>query len=148
MVIDSNQKKLNSLAIIKIAAENTKADRPLKQVIELLTVEYSNPKVWKMQQGNTIFIVHRTKIAGKGFFRALNADSPRMLIQNSQVFMRAAYKAGFDVLVTQFTEPSLMNIFRVIGKAQPEGMGYGMQRTDDNGFQVTLRLGPSRSGEE
>jgi hypothetical protein len=71
-----------------------------------------------------------------------------MLIQNSQVFMRAAYKAGFDVLVTQFTEPSLMNIFRVIGKAQPEGMGYGMQRTDDNGFQVTLRLGPSRSGEE
>ena len=147
-MIDSNQQKINSLAIIKVAAQNTKADRPLKQVIELLTIEYANPKVWKMQQGNTIFVVHRTNIPGKGFFRAFNADTARMFIENSRVFMKAAYEAGFDIVVTQFTDASLLNIFRVIGRSQPAGMGYGVQRTDDDGYQVTLRLGPSRTGEK
>ena len=148
MVVDSNQQKLSSEEIIKIAAENTKFDRPVEQVYELLKVEFAQPKTWKMQQGNTIFVVHRTKVPGHGFFRAINADSPRMLIENSKVFMKAAYEVGFDVLVTQFTDPTLLNIFRMIGRAQPAGMGYAVQETKDKGLQVTLRLGPSRKGDK
>jgi hypothetical protein len=144
MVVDSNQQKLSSMDVIKIAAENTKSKRPLKQVYEMLKIEFSQPKVWKMQEGNTIFIIHRTKVPGHGFFRALNADSPRMFLQNSQVFMRAAYKAGFDVVVTQFEDPTILNIFKIIGRAQPAGMGYATAKTQNDGYQVVLRLGPSR----
>jgi hypothetical protein len=144
MVVDSNQQKLPSTEIIKIAAENTKSKRPLNQVYEMLKIEFSQPKVWKMQQGNTIFVIHRTKQPGHGFFRALNADSPRMFLENSKVFMKAAYDVGFDVIVTQFEDPTILNIFKLIGRAQPAGMGYATAQTKGGGYQVVLRLGPSR----
>ena len=102
--------------------------------------------VWKMRQGNTIFVVHKTKYPGAGFFRALNADTARNFLASSQVFMKAAYQVGFDVVVTQFDDPTILNIFRMIARTQPENMGYAVQKTEEGGYQVTLKLGASRTG--
>jgi hypothetical protein len=125
-LVDSNQKKLTSEQIIEIAAANTKVGRPMKQVKEMLTVEFSMPNIWKMQDGNTIYVVHKTKYPGYGYFRALNADTPRNFIQSGRVFAQAAYKVGFDVVVTQFTDASLLGIFKVISR-NPVQRGYGLR---------------------
>ena len=144
-MVDSNQQKLTSEQIIEIAAENTKVGRPIKEVKDMLTIEFRMPNVWRMREGNTIFIVHKSKEAGYGFFRALNADSARNFLVNSRVFADAAYKVGFDVVVTQFTDMSLLGIFKVIARDPVrKGMGYSAQKTSDGGLQVTLVLGPAR----
>lgn len=144
-MVDSNQQQLTSEQIIEIAAENTKVARPIKEVKEMLTIEFRMPNVWKMRQGNTIFIVHKSKEAGYGYFRALNADTARNFLVNSRVFADAAYKVGFDVLVTQFQDTSLLGVFKAISRDPVrEGMGYSAQKTSDDGLQVTLVLGPAR----
>lgn len=145
-MVDSNQQQLSSEQIIEIAAANTKTGRPMKQVKEMLTIEFSMPNVWKMQSGNTIFVVHKTTSPGNGFFRALNADTARNFLESSKIFMKAAYQVGFDTVVTQFEDPTLLNIFRMIARTQPANMGYAVQRTDDGGYQVTLKLGQPRGG--
>ena len=66
-LVDSKQKRLTSEQVIEIAAANTKVGRPMKQVKEMLTIEFSMPNVWKMQEGNTIFVVHKTKYPAYGF---------------------------------------------------------------------------------
>lgn len=144
-MVDSRQQQLSSEQIIEIAAANTKVGRPMKQVKEMLTIEFSMPNTWKMQAGNTIFVVHKTTKPGGGFFRALNADTARNFLANSQTFMKAAYQVGFDVVVTQFTDPTILNIFRMIARSQPANMGYAVQRTEDGGYQVTLKLGQPRT---
>ena len=144
-MVDSNQQQLSSEQIIEIAAENTKVGRPIKDVKNMLIVEFRMPNVWKMKQGNTIFIVHKSKQPGYGFFRALNADTARNFIVNSRVFADAAYKVGFDVVVTQFVEDGLLGIFKIIARDPVRaGMGYSAQKTEDGGYQVTLVLGPAR----
>lgn len=144
-LVDSRQKKLTSEQVIEIAAANTKVGRPMKQVKEMLMIEFSMPNIWKMQEGNTIYVVHKTKYPGYGYFRALNADTPQNFLASGRVFAEAAYKVGFDVVVTQFNDSSLLGIFKVISRNPvQEGMGYAAQRTKDGGYQVTLQLGPAR----
>lgn len=135
--------------IIEVAARNTKVDRPIEQVKEMLTIEFKMPNTWKMREGNTIFICHKTQQAGYGYFRALNADTAQNFLQNSRVFADAAYKVGFDVLVTQFQDSSLLGLFKMISRNPVrEGMGYAAKKIEDGGFQVTLVLGPARGGKK
>lgn len=146
-MIDSRTQKLNGEQIIEIAAKNTKVDRPVAQVKEMLTVEFNMPNTWKMREGNTIFLCHKSKQAGYGYFRALNADTAQNFLQNSRVFADAAYKVGFDVLVTQFQDSSLLGLFKMISRNPVrEGMGYAAKKTAGDGYQVTLVLGPARGG--
>lgn len=144
-MIDSNAQKLTGEQIVEIAAKNTKVDRPIKEVKEMLTIEFNMPNIWKMREGNTIFICHKSERAGYGYFRALNADTARNFLQNSRVFADAAYKVGFDVLVTQFNDSNLLGLIKMIFRNPVrEGMGYAAQKTDNGGFQVIFVLGPQR----
>jgi len=148
-MIDSRTQKLSGEQIIEVAARNTKVDRPIEQVKEMLTIEFKMPNTWKMREGNTIFICHITQQAGYGYFRALNADTAQNFLQNSRVFADAAYKVGFDVLVTQFQDSSLLGLFKMISRNPVrEGMGYAAKKIEDGGFQVTLVLGPARGGKK
>jgi hypothetical protein len=97
--------------------------------------------------GNTIFVMHHAKDR-VGFFRALNADTARNYLENSYEFIQAAYKMGFDVLVSDFEDPTIMNIFKAISRNPPqEGMGYRAQKKG-NGFRVIVKLGPERPNRE
>jgi hypothetical protein len=148
-MVDSNTQKLSGEQIVEIAIKNTKIDRPIKEAKEMLTIEFNMPNTWKMREGNTIFLCHKSKQPGYGYFRALNADTAQNFLQNSRVFADAAYKVGFDVLVTQFQDSSLLGLFKMISRNPVrEGMGYAAKKIEDGGFQVTLVLGPARGGKK
>ena len=146
-IVNSEERMLSVPQIMAIAAENTGVNRPLKEVIQMLSLELSLPEIWKCREGNTLFICHKSKHPGYGYFRALNADTAQNYVANSRKFMVAAYKAGFDVLVTQFKDPSVLNIFKIIGRDKPKGMGYAVQRTNTGGYQLTIQIGKPRGAE-
>jgi hypothetical protein len=149
MVVDSNQKELTVQEIIKIGAEQSGVKRPLEEVMHMLTIELTMPNIWKCRQGNTLFVVHKTAHPGYGYFRAINADTAKNFLENSKAFADSAYKVGFDILVTQFMDPSILNIFKMISRNPVrKNMGYQAQKTNDGGLQVTLQLGPQRGGKK
>lgn len=145
-MVDSREQMLSAPQIMAIAAESTGVNRPVEEVLQMLSLELSLPNIWKCREGNTLFICHKSNHPGYGYFRALNADTAQNYVENGRKFMVAAYKAGFDVLVTQFKDPSVLNIFKIIGRDKPKNMGYRVERTNDEGYQVTLKLGPMRGG--
>jgi hypothetical protein len=98
--------------------------------------------------GNTVYVVHASpKTPRKGMFRALNADTAPNFAASGFAFVVDAYKAGFDTLVTQFKDQSLINIFRNVAKQPPNpGMGYNVSMLGDGQYQVALQLGQKREG--
>ena len=147
MTTDSTQKMLTVGEILQEAATQTGVNRPFEEALQMLQIELSMPQIWKCREGNTLFIVHKSAHPGWGYFRALNADTAQNYVENSRKFIAAAYKAGFDNLVTQFEDPSILNIFKIIARSQPEHMGYKAQRTNTGGYQVTVQIGKPRGGQ-
>ena len=126
-----------------IAAQQTKSKYSAEQVYASLVKEMNMEGTSTYRQGNTVFLMHHAK--GRiGTFRALNADTARNYLDNSYQFIQDAYKMGFDILVSDFKDPTIMNIFKGISRNPPqEGMGYRAEKTKD-GFRVTVKLGPAR----
>jgi hypothetical protein len=147
MLTDSKKKKLSVESILMIAAQNTKSRYSAQQVYASLVKEMNLEGTSVYREGNTLFIMHHAK--GRiGIFRALNADTARNYLDNSYTFIQDAYKMGFDILVSDFEDPTIMNIFKGISRNPPqEGMGYRAERTK-NGFRVTVKLGPARPDRE
>jgi hypothetical protein len=147
MLVDSKQKKLSEQAILMIAAQETKSPHPASSVYAAIVKEMNIPGATTVREGNTIFVIHVAD-GRVGIFRALNADTARNYLESSYAFIQAAYKMGFDVLVSDFQDPTIMNIFKAISRNPPqEGMGYRAEKTN-NGFRVTVKLGPKRPERE
>jgi hypothetical protein len=143
MLVDSKKKELDIEPIIVLAAAETKSDLPVEKVWAAILNELNMENVTLFREGNTLFIVHHVE-PRKGFFRALNADTARNYLENSYLFIQAAQKYGYDVLYSQFDNPTVLNIFKAISRNPPfPGMGYEVQKEDDD-FFVTLRLGKPR----
>ena len=147
MLTDSKKKELSPDAILMVAAQQTKSKYSAEQVYASLVKEMNMEGTSVYRQGNTVFLMHHAK--GRiGIFRALNADTARNYLDNSYIFIQDAYKMGFDILVSDFEDPTIMNIFKGISRNPPqEGMGYRAERTK-NGFRVTVKLGPARPDKE
>ena len=147
MLTDSKKKKLSSDAVLMIAAQQTKSKYSAEQVYAALVKEMNMEGTSTYREGNTVFLMHHVK--GRiGFFRALNADTARNYLDNSYQFIQDAYKMGFDILVSDFEDPTIFNIFKAISRNPPqEGMGYRAERTK-KGFRVTVKLGPKRAERE
>jgi hypothetical protein len=147
MLTDSKKKELSVESILMIAAQNTKSKYSAQQVYASLVKEMNLEGTSVYREGNTLFIMHHAK--GRiGIFRALNADTARNYLDNSYTFIQDAYKMGFDILVSDFEDPTIMNIFKGISRNPPqEGMGYRAERTK-TGFRVTVKLGPARPDRE
>lgn len=147
MLVDSKEKQLGEQAILMIAAQETKSQYPASTVYAAIVKEMNIPGTSVLREGNTLFVLHA--IEGRvGMFRALNADTARNYLESSYAFIQAAYKMGFDTLVSEFEDPTIMNIFKAISRNPPqEGMGYKAERTK-TGFRVTVKLGPKRAERE
>jgi hypothetical protein len=147
MLTDSKKKELSVEAILMIAAQQTKSRYSAQQVYASLVKEMNMEGTSVYREGNTLFIMHHAK--GRiGVFRALNADTARNYLDNSYTFIQDAYKMGFDILVSDFEDPTIMNIFKGISRNPPqEGMGYRAEKTK-RGFRVTVKLGPARPERE
>ena len=143
MLVDSKKQKLTDQAVLMIAAKETKSKHPSATVFAALVKEMGLKGTSTFRAGNTIFIMHHAK-GRVGTFRALNADTARNYLENSYEWVQAAYKMGFDTLVTDFEYPTIINVFKAISRRPPqEGMGYRAEKTSQ-GYRVTLKLGPKR----
>jgi len=145
--VDSKQQQLKIGDIIRIAGFQTDSPYDTQELTLRLVTEMSDPRVTHMVYGNTLFIIDRGK-GRNGYMRALNADTAQNFLENGKRFAEVAYALGFDVLMTRFTQPSFLQIFREIAKNPPRpNMGYKVQETSDGKYQVTFALGPRRQGE-
>ena len=143
-MVDSREKELSVEDIIGIAGMNTDAGVQVGQLIQMINAELNMPDTLFLRQGNTLFIIHKAK-PRVGFFRALNADTANNFLQNGMEFIKACYKMGFDTMATQFSDPTILSVFRFISNNPPNpNMGYQVQKTDDGGFYVTVQCGPRR----
>lgn len=147
MLIDSKHQELSVEEILSIAAQESGGEFSPEQVKASVIAEVHQLGAFAIRQGNTLFIVHKDPDNPKcGVFRALNADTPQNYLANSMVFIKVA-KTSFDVLVSQFKDASLLNIFKYISRNPPfPGMGYAVQKTKDGGYQVTVNLGSEVKG--
>ena len=142
-IIDSKQQMLSAEEIIQKSALNTKSPYPYPEVYQSISQELQLPGTQFLRQGNTLFIVHYDH-GRVGTFRALNADTAYNYLENSKGFIRAAYDMGYDVLMTEFYDPSIANIFEMISRDPiNKDMGYQIDKTED-GFLGTITLGPLR----
>jgi hypothetical protein len=147
MLVDSKKKELGVEAILMIAAQETKSPHPASTVFAAMVKEMNMPGTSVVRNGNTLFVIHVGE-GRVGLFRALNADTARNYLESSYAFIQGAYKMGFDTLVSEFEDPTIMNIFKAISRNPPlEGMGYKAERTK-RGFRVTVKLGPKRAERE
>jgi hypothetical protein len=147
MLVDSKKKQLGEQAILMTAAEETKSKYSAAQVYAAIVKEMNLRGTTTYRAGNTIFVMHHAK-GRVGFFRALNADTARNYLENSYEFIQAAYKMGFDTLVTEFEDPTIINIFKAISRNPPQDqMGYKAEKTN-KGYRVTVKLGPKREDRE
>lgn len=143
MFTDSQKQKLSQINIIKTALESTKSPYTLQEGLAGVIAESHLPNSITMREGNTLFfITYDPNQKDHGYFRALNADTPSNYLKNSLEFTKAVGLAGFKVLVTEFSDPSLLNIFKYISRKPPfPKMGYFVQELKNGGYRVTLNLG-------
>jgi hypothetical protein len=147
MLTDSKKKELSIDALLMVAAQQTKSPHPAQAVYAALVKEMNLEGTSTYREGNTLFIMHHAK-GRVGIFRALNADTARNYLDNSYTFIKDAYDMGFDTLVSDFEDPTIMNIFKGISRNPPrESMGYRAEKTK-KGFRVTVKLGPARPDKE
>ena len=147
-LVDSRQQMLELGELLKVAAENTQSEYPMEFVYAAFVKEVQMPDSKFYRYGNTVYVVHGSpKNPSKGTFRALNADTAPNFMASGFAFVVDAYKNGYDTLVTQFRDQSLLNIFRNVAKNPPNpGMGYNVQMLANGEYQVALQLGQKRQG--
>jgi len=149
MLVDSTTKKLTIPEIVAVATKETMSEYAPAAVLASVASELQQPETYSILEGNTLFIIHKGK-GRNGMFRALNADVPANYLNNCLVFSSAAYKLGFDSLITQFKDKSLLNIFRFVEKNRQKvnpDMGFLAQQGENGDYIVTIKLGPERAGE-
>lgn len=142
MLVDSKKQKLDSGQIIGIFLEQNKQPHPPEVMMPAILDELSQPTAKVKQFGNTLFEVQVGE-GGNGFFKAFNADIGRNFVENSKLFTVWAKRVlGLKVLVTEFTDPSIEQLFKLIAMNPPmPGMGYQVFKAKDGRTRIGLSLG-------
>jgi hypothetical protein len=143
-LIDSKHQELSQEEIVAIATKETGSKYSVEQVKASLSAEAYEMGAVMLREGNTIFIVHQDKNNPKiGIFRALNADTVPNYVKNCVAFTQAIGMAGFQYLVTEFEDKSLLNIFEYVRRNQPfPNMGYNAQKAKGRElYRVVINLG-------
>jgi hypothetical protein len=108
-----------------------------------------NTKLYKF--GNTMFIVHPSEQKqGVGTVRALNADIAENFVQNCQDFSQQAKQEGYYALRTEFSDPSILSLFKMIGRKKAAlgetDTGYAVSKLKDNKYAITMILDKTKVG--
>jgi len=146
--VDSKKKKLNQEEIFKIVAKETGGKYTPDEIKASVGLEVVELKALCIQEGNTIFVVHPSpEDKSIAVFRALNGDTINNYLKNSLVFTKAIGLAGFSKLLTEFDEPSLLNIFKYVKRNQPfPNMGYAFRKNENGSTTVIVNLGDTKKG--
>lgn len=133
--------------IIQQAAPRQSPGIPPERVMAAISQEINAEGTISEQFGDTLFIAHPTGRPEMFIFRALNADNPRNYIQNVLMFFQMMLEEyGAQVLITEFKDPSIINIAKAIhqqlGRNAP--LEFAVQRTTDGGYRMTVLLKGAR----
>lgn len=147
MMVNSNEQELTEDQILTIAAQETKSEYSPDMVKAFFEKEKKTRGFKSYRYGNTIYAVHPSKSdPSKGMFRALNADTAENYVASGFKFITDAYNDGYDILVTEFKDETILNIFRTVSKNPPNpGMGYSTSKLENGDFRVTIKLGTPRN---
>ena len=143
MLVDSKQQKLDPSRIVMVwLRDNPDQPHPLPAMMAGILDELSQPNVQTKQFGNTLFEV----IMGDGdqaFFKAFNADTGPNFVDNGKLFVVWARKVlQLKTLVTEFDDPSLERIFKIISMNPPmPDMGYQVMHMQSGKIRIVLNLG-------
>ena len=142
MITDSHVKKLNTMEIVTTFLQSNPQPHPMQVMLPAIISELSSPGVKTKQIGNTLFEIMPGK-DGVAFFKAFNADTNPRFLENSKQFVVMARRVmGFKQLVTQFKDPSLERLFKIISLNPPmPGMGYKVQNLKSGEIRIILNLG-------
>ena len=141
-MVDSKQKQLNSAEIVQIALENTRSEIPTQAAFTGVVAELDQPNTDVKIMGNTLFVLHKGS-EGKGFFKALNADTARNFVESSrQYVVYAKQKQGMSYLVTEFEDPAIETLFHAISKNPPmPNMAFQTFKLKSGATRIVLSLG-------
>ena len=147
-ITDSRQTMLDPVDVIRTAVSETKSKYSPDQAVVALSAEMNSPNAIAMREGNTIYIIHYLpEQRNQGMFRVLNADTARNYLNNTQQFLKAARKAGFQVLVVQFETAEPLTLFKKIMRNPPfPGMGYTIQKSKKGQYTATINMGSTAKG--
>lgn len=142
MITDSKKKMLSQDEILSTAMKETRTVYTPEQAQAAVLAETQMNNCIVMREGNTLFLINfDPKNKDRGLFRALNADTAHNYLQNSKTFIRAAGMAGFKLLISQYTEKSISNIFKYISRNPPlKDMSYEIQDLKNGGYQAVVYL--------
>ena len=142
MITDSHVKKLNTMEIVTTFLQSNPQPHPMQVMLPAIIAELSSPGAKIKQIGNTLFEIIPGK-DGAAFFKAFNADTNPRFLENSKQFVVMARRVmGFKQLVTQFKDPSLERLFKIISLNPPmPGMGYKVQNLKSGEIRIILNLG-------
>jgi len=137
------QPQMDPGEIIRQAAPRQAPGIPVEQVMASIAQELNTEGTYSKQFGNTFFIAHPTEKEGVFMFRALNADTPQNYIRNVLDFFAEMFQYGIRIMVTEFEDPSIINIAKAIQAQMDEGddLQYAVQKTSTGGFRMTVYLG-------
>ena len=140
--VDSSKQHLNSGQIITIYLENTDQPHPPEVMMPAILTELSQPTVKTKQIGNTLFEVMLGD-GDKAFFKAFNADTGPNFVENSKMFVVWAKRVlGLKILMTQFKDPAIQSLFKVISMNPPmKGMGYQVFHMKSGETRIIMTLG-------
>jgi hypothetical protein len=146
--VDSKHQKLSKDEIVAIAAKETGGKYTPEQIKASLMSEVQDLGGIMMEEGNTLFIIHKApERPDIGVFRAINADIIPNYLKNSMNAAKAFGLMGFQYLVTVFDDPSIINIFKYIGRNQPfPNMGFQVAKLKDGRYKVTINMGDIKKG--
>ena len=143
-MVNSAQRKLDKMAIVHIALENTDSQHPLDVALPAVITEMSQPNTAVQQFGNTIFVLHKGQ-DGKGVFKAFNADTAPNFFLSSKQFLQWAAQQGMKLIVTDFKDPQIMRVIKMISEKPPlPGMGFQSYKLQDGGTRVAVNLGGAK----
>lgn len=140
-MVNSRQKKLDTMAIVHVALQNTNSGYPLQVALPAVISEASQPNTITKQFGNTFFILHKGQ-NGTGVFKALNADIAPNFLANSKQFVVWAAQQGMKQIVTDFNDPNILRMIQVIASNPPiQGMSFEKFPLKNGGTRVLVNLG-------
>ena len=141
MNVDSAQQHLNVGQIVSIFLQNDPQQKSPQVMMPAIIAELNHPGVHMKQYGNTLFeyIPADNHVA---FFKAFNADTGPNFVKNGKLFVVFARHAlGLRQLVTQYTDPAIEQLFKIIAMNPPmPGMSYQIHPDGDNKL-IELNLG-------
>lgn len=141
-LVDSHERDLNPFEIVVISLKRTSSEYPLQVALPAVMTEIGQPNAKQRKIGNTLFSVLMGK-NGQAFFKAFNADTPANFIENSKEFcFWAKDDLGLNMLVTEFTDPTISKLFHIIAKNPPlPRMGFKEYKMSSGETRIVLNLG-------